>query len=238
MATPVPYRPPPRSDGKRIVALDIGHTVASPGCFSATGRGEFFFNQQIVQLIYEKLKDSPRIAPYIVNPEGAPISLPMRTQLAARKGAELFLAIHHDSAQDKYFQPWEVNGKKQLYSDEFQGYGVFISQKNPQPERSLRFGKLLGSEMGRAGFEFSPHHSEPVKGENRRIIDKFNGIYEYNDLIVLKTALMPAALLECGVIVNRAQEKLLSERATQEKIAHAAAAAIERFFAPDEAAQH
>lgn len=235
--SPAPYQPAARPDGKRVVALDIGHTVIQPGCYSATGRGEFFFNKQIVQFIYAALKDSSRIAPYIVNPEGAPISLPMRTQLAARRGAELFLAIHHDSAQDKYFVPWEVNGKKQLYCDDFQGYGVFISQKNPRPDRSLQFGKLLGAEMGHAGFEFSPHHSEPVKGENRQIIDKVNGIYEYNDLIVLKTALMPAALLECGVIVNRAQEKLLSERATQEKIAHAVATAIERFFVQDEAAQ-
>lgn len=236
-ATPIPYNPPPRTDGKHVVALDIGHTASQPGCYSATGRGEFLFNRQIVRLVFAELENSARIAPYIINPDGAPISLPMRTQLAARRGAELFLAIHHDSAQDKYLLPWEVNGKQQFYCDDFHGYGVFVSQKNPQPTRSLRFGTLLGSEMGRAGFEFSQHHSEPVKGENRRIIDKLDGIYQYDDLIVLKSALMPAALLECGVIINREQEKLLSERATQEKIAHAVVTAIEKFFSPDEAAR-
>ncbi len=230
--TPAPYQPPPRADGKHVVALDIGHTVAAPGAFSARGRGEFYFNQEIVRLIYAQLEKSPRIAPFIINPEGAPITLPMRTALAARHGAELFLAIHHDSAQDKYLLPWEFEGKRQLYSDLFQGYGVFVSPKNPQPQRSLQFGQLLGAAMKRAGFPFAPHHSELVRGESRRILDEPHGVYEYTDLVVLKTALMPAALLECGVIIHREQELLLREPATQEKIAQAVILAIEEFFRP------
>jgi N-acetylmuramoyl-L-alanine amidase len=235
-ATPQPYLPPARPDGKRVVALDIGHTVAAPGAYSARGRGEFYFNQEIVRLIYAQLEKSPRVAPFIVNPDGAPISLPMRAALAARHGAELFLAIHHDAVVDSYLVPWEVEGKRQRYCDRFLGYGVFVSPKNPQAAASLHFGQLLGGAMKRAGFPFSPHHSEMVKGESRRILDETNGVYEYSDLIVLKTALMPAALLECGVIVHRDQELLLRERATQQKIAHAAILAIEEFLRPASAA--
>jgi N-acetylmuramoyl-L-alanine amidase len=229
-----PYLPTRRPDGKHVVALDIGHTIAQPGCYSATGRGEFFFNQQIVELISSDLKDSPSILPYVINPEGAPISLSLRARVAARQGAELFLAIHHDSVQDKYLVPWQVKGKSQKYCDTFQGFGVFVSEKNGQFSRSLRFARLLGKGMGHAGFPFSTHHSEAVKGENRRILDSSAGIYAYDDLIVLKTAPMPAALLECGVIVNREQERLLSERPTQEKIAQAVCAAVEEFFHMEE----
>lgn len=234
---PAVYTPPRRSDGRRVVAIDIGHTAASPGALSATGRGEFLFNKDIAEALAARLRDHPQLAPVIINPKGAPISLPMRTTLAARAGAELFIAIHHDSAQDKYFATWLVDGKPQRYSDHFQGYGVFISGKSRQAAASLKFAKLLGGQMAEAGFEFSPHHSEPIAGENRPIIDRGNGVYRYDDLIVLKSALMPAVLLECGVIANRTQEPILRAPATHEKIVRAIVAALEQFFATPEATE-
>ena len=46
------------------------------------------------------------------------------------------------------------------------------------------------------------------------------GIYRFDDLIVLKSAAMPAVLLECGVIVNRAEEaELLTEQRQQKVVA-------------------
>jgi N-acetylmuramoyl-L-alanine amidase len=41
---------------------------------------------------------------------------------------------------------------------------------------------------------------------------------------------MPAALLECGVIINRDEEMELKKPETQARIADAAATAIESFF--------
>ena len=213
---------------RQVVALDIGHTLDRPGAISATGATEFSFNKRIVQLLADQLRRSARIEPRVINPSGAPISLPART--AKARGADLFLSIHHDSVQAKYLVPWTVAGKRQFYSDDFHGYGVFVSQKNVKAAASFAFARLLGGEMARQGFEFSPHHSEPVAGENRQIIDKYHGVYRYDDLIVLKTAAMPAVLLECGVIVNRAEEKLLKEAATQEKIVRAIVAALEQYF--------
>jgi N-acetylmuramoyl-L-alanine amidase len=47
---------------------------------------------------------------------------------------------------------------------------------------------------------------------------------------VLKTAAMPAALLECGVIVNRNEEASLQTPEIQRRIADAAAEAIMQFL--------
>ena len=64
------------------------------------------------------------------------------------------------------------------------------------------------------------HHAEPVKGENRELVDPTLGIYRFDDLIVLKSSAMPAALLECGVIVNRMEEaELLTEERQQKVVA-------------------
>jgi N-acetylmuramoyl-L-alanine amidase len=213
---------------KIIVALDVGHSTADPGCISAYGRTEYAYNKDVVDRIEAKLAQSEQVKPYVVNPDGHAISLRLRTELARKHGAELFLSIHHDAAQPKYLKSWVVDGKRQFYSEDFRGYGVFVSQKNPFPVTSRSFGALLGKEMRRAGFPFSPHHNEAIKGENRPILDEDSGLYRYDDLIVLKSARMPAALLECGVIIHPEEARNLARSETQEKIAQAVTAAVEQ----------
>lgn len=217
---------------KHIVALDIGHTVLRPGAKSARGEGEFLFNQRIVRRLAARLDQSRVVQPVVINSRGDEISLTERTKIAASAGAELFLSIHHDAAHDKYLRVWDPNadGHRQSYADKFKGYGVFVSNKNVKPKETLAFAQILGEQMRQKGFSFSPHHSEPIRGENRPIIDKERGIYRYDDLIVLKTAKMPAVLLECGVIINRQEELELKKPETQARIVDAAADAIEAFF--------
>ena len=62
------------------------------------------------------------------------------------------------------------------------------------------------------------HHAEKIPGEGRKLMDKDLGLYEFDDLIVLKTAAMPAVLLECGVIVNRSEEASLQTPEIQHRI--------------------
>ena len=228
-ATPAVYQPKIRPDGRRIVALDIGHTRAQPGAISATGVPEFEFNRRIVELVKQRLAESRVVQPVVINPEGAPITLSERTRRAALVGAALFVAVHHDSANDKYLQTQEVSGKKQFFSDKFEGYGVFISRKNPDFDKSLAVARRVGGELEK-NLPFASHHSEAIKGENRPILDSERGIYEYDDLVVLKSALMPAVLVECGVIVNREQDLLLRQPAMQEIIATAIATGLEQYF--------
>ncbi|MET0252660.1 MAG: N-acetylmuramoyl-L-alanine amidase [Terrimicrobiaceae bacterium] len=49
----------------------------------------------------------------------------------------------------------------------------------------------------------------------------------------MKTAAMPAVLLECGVIVNRSEEASLQKLEVQQRIAEAAAGAIVKFMHSD-----
>jgi N-acetylmuramoyl-L-alanine amidase len=218
-----------REPTRHIVALDTGHTPAHPGAISASGVPEYEFNRRVVAKINAALTNTATIQPYIVASSND-LTLVGRTRLAAAHGAELFIAIHHDSAQDKYLRDWSVDGKTQRYSDEFSGYGVFFSRRNAQPEASLEFARLLGSSMTAQGFHFAKHHAEPIEGENREIVDAAAGVYRFDDLIVLRTAQMPAVLLECGVIVNRLEEKSLSTSERQEKIAEAVKAAVLAYF--------
>jgi N-acetylmuramoyl-L-alanine amidase len=221
------------SDLTPRVALDIGHSIKDPGAYSARGVGEYYFNRAIAAALLRSLKKFGEVDAFIINPQGASISLAERTRQAANKRATLFLSIHHDSVQRRYVKEWTVDGKTRLYSDNFSGFSVFVSRKNRKFAQSLKFARLLGEAMIARGFSPTLHHAEKIPGEGRTLLDKNLGLYEFSDLVVLKTAAMPAVLLECGVIVNRSEETSLQKPEIQERIADAAAEAIVKFMHAD-----
>lgn len=208
------------------LALDIGHTPSAGGAVAADGKIEYDFNKRIVRLIASALEKEPGIRVVVINPEGKRISLPGRTARAKAANADLFLAIHHDSANDRYLEDHESNGRIFRQTDKFHGYSVFYSEKNKDHVRSFEFAKSLGEAMNASGLSPTAHHAEKIQGENRELIVPRLGVYRFDDLVVLKTAAMPAALLECGVIVNPAEEAELLKPERQQKTVEAVRRAV------------
>jgi N-acetylmuramoyl-L-alanine amidase len=215
-----------RGSGAFKVALDIGHLPKRGGAVSARGIFEYDFNHRLVAELSGHLQSSQSLQPIIINPQGTSISLPKRAEEAANKKADLFLAIHHDSVKDSFLKPWEFEGKSEKYCDDFHGYSLFISEKNMKAVDSLRFATLLGRALLNNGFTPTLHHETQ---EQRHVIDREKGIYEFDDLIVLKSAKMPAVLLECGVIVNRKEEENLDDATYRKRLIDAIIRGIETF---------
>ena len=215
---------------KHIVAIDVGHTRASPGAISVTGIPEYEFNLRIAKKLESMFNAAGPIQAFLIASE-KPRALPERTRIAASKHADLFVSIHHDSAQDKYLKPRKAeDGKTQMYTDEFSGYSIFVSHKNPRYEESLDLARQIGRAMKRANMKFAMHHNEAIAGENRPIVDRETGVYAFDDLVVLKTASMPAVLVECGVIVNPEEEKKLLTDSQQITITSAIVRGIRDYF--------
>jgi N-acetylmuramoyl-L-alanine amidase len=63
-------------------------------------------------------------------------------------------------------------------------------------------------------------------GESRPFADERNGVHWFDHLAVARSATMPSALLEAGVIVNRAEELQLREPGVQRRIASAVAGGL------------
>jgi N-acetylmuramoyl-L-alanine amidase len=199
-----------------LIALDVGHSLARPGATSARGVPEFKFNRDLALVVAEELK-SKGFGIRLIGETGDADSLTGRTDAA--RGAAFFLSVHHDSVQPQYLEEWTVNGRRQRHGDRFSGYSLFVSRTNPAWEKSLLCARTIGQALQERGFRPSLHHAEPIPGENRPLADEENGVYFFDDLVVLKTATMPAVLLEAGIIVNRRDELRLRERQTQERIA-------------------
>ncbi len=208
------------------VAIDIGHSPGAPGAMSAAGVMEYTFNRRIAGLIADDLRAQPGITVTVVNQAGREISLLQRGDVANAAKADLFLAVHHDSVNERYKVTRRVDGRVSRQSDRFRGYSVFFSEKNRKPAASFEWAKQLGKAMREQGMVPTAHHAEKIPGEGRDFVVPEFGVYRFNDLLVLKRAHMPAALLECGVIVHPGEEAELNTPERQRKIVAAVRQAV------------
>jgi N-acetylmuramoyl-L-alanine amidase len=206
------------------VAIDVGHSPTSPGAISARGVPEYNFNRRVAHLLLAKLSQDPRFkGSFIVNEEGERVSLSSRPAMAESRSAGVFLSIHHDSVYPEQLSKWVYQGKLMDVCDEYGGYSVFFSEKNGSPAESHRLANLIGTEMRRSGFV--PNLNHAGRG-NRVLVDRSRGIYAFNNLVVLKWADIPAALVECGVIKNSLEEVKLCDPRQQQRIVEALYKAI------------
>ena len=211
------------STAASLVAVDVGHTLEHPGATSARGATEFSFNRELSTTIQQSLSASG-FATQLINEQGVMKNLKARSHAAAN--ADFFLSVHHDSMQPGYLSTWSHDGKTLAYGDRFSGFSLFVSRKNPEPATSLKCASAIGNALIQAGFKPSRHHAEPIPGENRPFADETNGVYYYDDLVVLKTAHQPAVLIEAGIILNRKDELQLREPATRNMLAKSVARAL------------
>ena len=154
-----------------VVAVDIGHTHRAPGATSARGVSELEFNRVLANKVVATLKADGFTNAFLINGDGRIGSLTERTRQAAAGHADLFLSIHHDSVQPHYLKSWAVNGRRARYCDQFSGYSLFVSAKNPQFDQSRRAAIEIGKAFRARGLEPTLHHAEPIRGENRPLLD-------------------------------------------------------------------
>jgi len=208
-----------------LVAVDVGHYLAEPGAMSARGRPELEFNRDLATELARAL-EARDVRVKLIGADGDMGVLSRRT--AAAREAALFVSVHHDSVQPHYLEEWEHEGVMRQYSDRFAGFSLFVSRRNPDLQLSLACASSIGARLRTAGFAPSLYHAEPIPGESKPFADRENGVHYYQNLVVLHSASQPAVLLEAGVIVNRAEELVLRESATQRLIAAAVAEGVRR----------
>jgi N-acetylmuramoyl-L-alanine amidase len=194
------------------VTLDIGHTPERPGALSARGRTEYSFNRELALDLDAALR-AKGIEVGLHNEAGDDISLGIRGTQLATVSRGVVLSLHHDSVQPVYLQRGLIGGKPSTFTrfPKARGYSIFVSGRSPSFAASDRFARSLGAALRQAGFRPSSHHAEPIKGENRPVLDAKLGVFRFDALIVLRSARVPAALFEGGVIVNPEEEAELED---------------------------
>jgi N-acetylmuramoyl-L-alanine amidase len=204
--------------GSPLVAIDVGHGLKDSGATSARGGSEFSFNRTFAGVLAETLlARDVQVRP--INFTGNIGSLAERPAQAV--GSDFFIAIHHDSISTSYLQFWDWDGSEMSYTDRKRGFGLFVSAQNPDPVTSLRCASTMGAMLRRAGFVPTPWH-----GRKHRAADAENGVWYYDNLVVLYRTTLPAVLFEAGVIKHRDEELELLDPQRQARMADALATGI------------
>ena len=211
------------------IVLDPGHYSDQGGALGARGIHEVVYNTALTGRLARAL-EAQGYAVHVTRGPEQKISLDARARFANDLNADLFLSIHHDSAQLKYLERIQVEGRDAWRTIQpIAGYSIFVSLLNPQAARSKEFGLLLGAEMKALGRPPTLHHAEDIPGENRELLDRELGLYRFDDLVVLKKTQMPAVLLEVGVIVDPADEAYVSDEGNQARIINAILSAVRSY---------
>lgn len=191
------------------VAVDVGHYLQRPGATSAYGVAEFEYNQSLAAVLAASLAANG-VPVRLIGWRGEMADLRERPRQAEAAGAGFFLSIHHDSVQEGQLEPWVWNGRALRHADGFAGFSLYVSRLNPQLEQSLACARAIGAALREAGLPIATHHAASAAGGGFEWADESQGVYYYDNLVVLKTATVPAVLLEAGVIVNRDEERQLA----------------------------
>lgn len=200
------------------VAVDVGHTLAAYGAVSARGRSEFDFNRILAgHLQLALVKKGLHVLP--VNFDGRVGSLQERPKLA--QGADFFISLHHDSVQPELLGTWDWDGTERTHSEAKRGFAFFVSAASPDPAGSLACASAMGARLRRLGFVPATQH-----GLKHAAADAGNGVWYYDNLVVLYRTTLPAVLFEAGVIKHREEELALSDPERQARMADGLATGI------------
>ena len=198
------------------LTLDIGHTLKKSGAISSTCKQEYEYNKELALHIQEELKNQKSID-ISLSSSVNDLELSFQDRYNSSINRDLFLSIHHDSVQKQFIK--YINGCPT--TNHANGFSIFISKKNINFEKSLKYAQNFAKELILEGLTPALHHAENIAGENRELIDENLGIYIFDDLKVLKNANSPAILFEAGVIVNPKDEAKVSTKEFKNKIAKA-----------------
>lgn len=232
----------PAPSGKRdiIVAIDAGHGGEDPGASGARGQHEKDITLQIAREVQRQINEEKGFRAELTRSGDYFIPLRGRTEIARKKGADLFVSIHADAAPSSAAfgasvfalsdrgatsetARWLADTENR--SDLIGGAGnVSLDDK----DRMLA-GVLLDLSMT-ATLTSSLNVGQKVLSNIGRVTSLHKGRVEQAGFMVLKSPDIPSILVETGFISNAAEAAKLQSPAHQQALARSIRAGVKAFF--------
>ncbi|SFP66648.1 N-acetylmuramoyl-L-alanine amidase [Pseudomonas borbori] len=241
--TQAPAKLTPLPSGKRdiVIAIDAGHGGEDPGALSPVkGQFEKHVTLAIAKELQRQINAEKGFRGELVRTGDYFIPLRKRTDIARKKGADLFVSIHADAAPraaafgasvyalsdrgaTSETARWLADSENQ--SDLIGGAGnVSLDDK----DRMLA-GVLLDLSMT-ASLSSSLNVGNKVLGNMGRITPLHKRRVEQAGFMVLKSPDMPSILVETGFISNPNEARKLASTGHQQALARSIVSGVRQFF--------
>ncbi len=226
----------PQDASRPLIVLDPGHGGHDPGAGSGRTK-EKDVTLRLARAIRDKLLVAGGIRVALTRDEDRYLMLAERTGIARRLGADLFLSIHADSADN----------------DTARGASVYVLSEKGSSQAAAKIAARENSVDVINGVRLSDENdvvsailldlsqSEAQAGSNEManlILRELRGKTKlHNDSVqsaafaVLKAPDLPSVLFETGYISNARDAAYLSSEEGQETVSGAAAQAVRAYFA-------
>ncbi|KAF2392453.1 MULTISPECIES: N-acetylmuramoyl-L-alanine amidase [Pseudomonas] len=242
--TPIdpPVKLPPAPAGKRdiIVVIDAGHGGEDPGASGSRGQHEKDVVLAIARELQRQVNGMKGFRAELTRTGDYFIPLRGRTEIARKKGADLFVSIHADAAPSaaafgasvfalsdrgatSETARWLADSENR--SDLIGGAGsVSLDDK----DRMLA-GVLLDLSMT-ASLTSSLNVGQKVLSNISRVTPLHKQRVEQAGFMVLKSPDIPSILVETGFISNANEASKLSAASHQQALARSISAGVRQFF--------
>ncbi len=241
-AIPAPKLSKLPASGKRdiVVAIDAGHGGEDPGAIGPGGVREKDIVLLIAKELQRQINAEKGFRAELVRTGDYFIPLRRRTDIARKKGADLFVSVHADAAPraaafgasvyalsdsgaTSETARWLADSENR--SDLIGGAGnVKLDDKD-----AMLAGVLLDLSMT-ASLSSSLDIGQKVLSNMGRITPLHKKRVEQAGFMVLKSPDMPSILVETGFISNPGESKKLATRSHQQAIARSIHSGIRQFF--------
>lgn len=223
-----------------VIAIDAGHGGEDPGAIGPGGIREKDVVLRIAKELQRQINAEKGFRAELVRTGDYFIPLRRRTDIARKKGADLFVSIHADAAlRSSAFGAsvyalsdsgatsetarWLADSENR--SDLIGGAGhVKLDDKD-----AVLAGVLLDLSMT-ASLSSSLDVGQKVLNNMGRITPLFKKRVEQAGFMVLKSPDMPSILVETGFISNPNESRKLSTRSHQQALARSIHSGIRQFF--------
>ncbi|QEY58091.1 AMIN domain-containing protein [Pseudomonas sp. C27(2019)] len=223
-----------------VIAIDAGHGGEDPGAIGPGGVREKDIVLNIAKELQRQINSEKGFRAELVRTGDYFIPLRRRTDIARKKGADLFVSIHADAAlrtsafgasvyalsdsgATSETARWLADSENR--SDLIGGAGnVKLDDKD-----AMLAGVLLDLSMT-ASLSSSLDVGQKVLSNMSRITPLFKKRVEQAGFMVLKSPDMPSILIETGFISNPGEAKKLSNRSHQQAIARSIHSGVRQFF--------
>ncbi|WAB97592.1 MULTISPECIES: N-acetylmuramoyl-L-alanine amidase [Pseudomonas] len=233
---------PPVPSGKRdiVIAIDAGHGGEDPGASGSRGQHEKDIVLQIAKELQRQINTEKGYRAELTRTGDYFIPLRKRTEIARKKGADLFISIHADAAPSRAAfgasvfalsdrgatsetARWLADAENR--SDLIGGAGnVSLDDK----DRMLA-GVLLDLSMT-ATLSSSLNVGQKVLGNMGRITSLHKQRVEQAGFMVLKSPDIPSILVETGFISNNNEAAKLATRSHQQALARSIHTGVRQYF--------
>ena len=227
----------PEGRRKVVVAVDAGHGGEDPGAITRSGIREKNVVLAIARALKRRIDRTPGMKAVLIRNGDYYVGLRRRTEIARRRGADLFVSIHADSFRDP-----RVSGSS-VYVLSRRGASSEAARWLAQQENASDFvggvsiddkDDLLASVLvdlqQTATLSASAEVGGQVLGSLGRIGRRHKRRIEQAGFLVLKSPDIPSILIETGFLTNPTDAKRLSNSKHQEQVARAILDGILRYF--------